>query len=149
MNRVEKAIARHTSGFGCAQSVASVFAEEFGIDEVAAQKMALGLGGGISRQGEICGAVSGGVLVLGMKYGVSSMDGEANKAAKEVVYGLDQKFVQQFKERMGAIHCNEILGFDMNDPEARAIGREQGIFATRCNKCIQDSVEILEKMLSA
>jgi C_GCAxxG_C_C family probable redox protein len=148
MNRVEKAIARHTSGFGCAQSVASVFAEELGIDEVTAQKVALGLGGGIGRQGEICGALSGGVLVLGMKYGVNNMDGEANKTVKNNIYDLDQKLVSQFRERTGAIHCNDILGFDMNDPVARAAALEKGVFATRCNKCIQDSVEILEKLLS-
>lgn len=148
MNRVEKAIARHTSGFGCAQSVASVFAEELGIDEVTAQKMAIGLGGGIGRQGEICGALSGGVLVLGMKHGVNSMDGEANKVAKNLVYDLDQKLTAQFRERTGAIRCNDILGFDMNDPVARAAALEKGVFATRCNKCIQDSVEIVEKLLS-
>jgi C_GCAxxG_C_C family probable redox protein len=148
MTRVEKALARHTSGFGCAQCVASVFAEELGVDEITAQKMALGLGGGIGRQGEVCGALSGAILVLGMKYGVSSMDGEANKIAKNLVYDLDQKVTQQFRERTGAIRCNEILGFDMNDAAARAIATEKGIFATRCNKCIQDSVEILEKMLA-
>lgn len=147
MNRVEKAIALHKSGFGCAQSVASVFSEEFDIDMVTAQKMAIGLGGGIGRQGEVCGALSGGVLVLGMNYGVNSMDGEANKIAKEKVYELDKEFTRQYKERTGAIRCNDILGFDMNDPEARAEALAKGIFATRCNQCIQDSVEILEKLL--
>ncbi len=147
MTRVEKAIARHTSGFGCAQCVASVFSEELGIDEVIAQKMALGLGGGIGRQGEVCGAISGAVLVLGMKYGVSSMDGEANKVAKEKVYALDQEFIRRFKERTGAVRCNDILGFDMNDPAARAEASAKGVFATRCNGCIKDSVEILEEML--
>ncbi len=147
MTRVEKAIARHTSGFGCAQCVASVFSEELGIDEVIAQKMALGLGGGIGRQGEVCGAISGAVLVLGMKYGVSSMDGEANKVAKEKVYALDQEFIRRFKERTGAVRCNDILGFDMNDPAARAEASAKGVFATRCNGCIKDSVEILEEMV--
>jgi C_GCAxxG_C_C family probable redox protein len=148
MNRIEKAIALHKSGFGCAQSVASVFSEELGIDEITAQKMALGLGGGIGRQGEVCGALSGGVLVLGMKYGVNSMDGEANKVAKERVYELDKEFTRRYKERTGAIRCNDILGFDMNDPAARADASARGVFATRCNKCIQDSVEILEEMLA-
>lgn len=147
MTRVEKAIARHASGFGCAQCVASVFSEDFGIDEVIAQKMALGLGGGIGRQGEVCGAISGGILVLGMKNGVSSMDGEANKVAKEKVYALDQEFLRRFIERTGAVRCNDILGFDMNDPAARAEASAKGVFATRCNGCIKDSVEILEEML--
>ncbi len=147
MTRVEKALARHTSGFGCAQCVASVFSEDFGIDEVIAQKMALGLGGGIGRQGEVCGAISGGILVLGMKYGVSSMDGEANKAIKEKVYALDQEFVRRFKERTGAVRCNDILGFDMNDPAARADASAKGIIPKRCDGCIKDSVEILEELL--
>jgi C_GCAxxG_C_C family probable redox protein len=148
MSRVEKAIARHTSGFGCAQCVASVFSEELGVDEVTAQKMALGLGGGVGRSGEVCGAATGGVLVLGMKYGVNTMDGEANKVAKEKVYGLDQQFLQKFKERTGALRCNDILGFDMNDAEARKEALAKGVFAVTCNKCIQDSVEILEGLLA-
>jgi C_GCAxxG_C_C family probable redox protein len=147
MNRVEKAIARHNSGFGCAQSVVSVFSEDFGIDEVTAQKIALGLGGGVCRQGEMCGALTGATIVLGMKYGVSNMDGEANKIVKEKVYTLGQELIRRYRERTGAIRCNDILGFDMNDPEARKDGHSRGVFNTRCNKCIQDSVEILEEML--
>lgn len=147
MNRVEKAIARHNSGFGCAQSVVSVFSEDFGIDEVTAQKIALGLGGGVCRQGEICGALSGGTIVLGMKFGVSSMDGEANKIAKEKVYTLGQELIRRYREQTGAIRCNDILGFNMNDAEARKDGHARGVFSIRCNKCIQDSVEILEEML--
>lgn len=148
MNRVEKALSRHASGFGCAQCVASVFSEELGVDEVTAQKFALGFGGGVGRSGEICGAASGGVMVLGMKYGVNTMDGEANKTVKETVYQLDQRFLQLFKDRAGAIRCNEILGFDMNDPDAVKDAREKGVIPSRCDKCIQDSVEILEKLLA-
>ncbi|GAP21588.1 C-GCAxxG-C-C family protein [Leptolinea tardivitalis] len=148
MNRVEKAIALHNSGFGCAQSVISVFCEELGVDPVIGQKMALGMGGGIGRSGEVCGALSGGVMVLGLKNGVSSMDGEANKTVKEKVYDLDQEFLKEFKERNGAIRCNDILGFDMNDPEARTVAKEKGIFSRVCNGCIQNSVEILEKMIT-
>ncbi|HEX7556527.1 MAG TPA: C-GCAxxG-C-C family protein [Leptolinea sp.] len=148
MNRVEKAVALHNSGFGCAQSVVSVFCEEYGVDPIIGQKMALGLGGGIGRQGEVCGAFSGGVLVLGMKYGISSMDGETNKAAKDIAYTFDQELARQFKERNGAIRCNELLGFDLNDPEARAAAKEQGVFTIRCNQCIQNSVEILEELIA-
>jgi C_GCAxxG_C_C family probable redox protein len=146
MNHVEKAIERHTSGFGCAQCVASVFAEELGVSEVTAQKIALGMGGGLGRSGEVCGALSGGIMVLGMKNGVTSMDGEANKVAKEKVYGLDQELIRQFKGRIGAIRCNDILGFDMNDAEARKEALEKGMFATRCNGCIKDSIEIVESL---
>jgi len=147
MDRVEKALERHASGFGCAQCVASVFAEELGVSEVTAQKIALGFGGGLGRSGEVCGALSGGIMVLGMKNGVSSMDGEANKVAKDKVYALDQELIRRFKERIGAIRCNDILGFDMNDAEARKEALEKGVFATRCNGCIKDGVEIVESML--
>lgn len=147
MNRVEKGLERHASGFGCAQCVASVFAEELGISEVTAQKIALGFGGGLGRSGEVCGALSGGIMVLGMKNGVSNMDGEANKAAKEKVYSLDQELIRRFKERTGAIRCNDILGFDMNDADARKEATEKGVFATRCNGCIKDSIEIVESMI--
>ncbi len=87
-------------------------------------------------------------MVLGMKYGVNEMDGDSNKKVKETVYQLDQKFLQLYKERAGSIHCNEILGFDMNDPEAVKAAKEKGIIPARCDKCIQDSVEILEKLLA-
>jgi C_GCAxxG_C_C family probable redox protein len=58
--------------------------------------------------GEVCGAVSGGVLAIGLKYGEDQPE-----AAKH----LSEEFVVRFEEANGAVRCRDILGFDMNSME--------------------------------
>ena len=69
--RSEKAEALFKSGYNCSQSVFAAYADIFGIDTETALKISCGLGGGCGRQRELCGAVSGAVLAIGMKYGTT------------------------------------------------------------------------------
>ena len=57
------------SGFTCSAAVFSAFSEELGLDTDTARKIACGFGGGISHTGNICGAVSGAIMAIGLKYG--------------------------------------------------------------------------------
>ena len=68
MKKSEKAAELFSQGFNCAQSVFAVFAEKYGISQELALKIGCGFGGGM-RNAEICGAVSGALMVLGLKYG--------------------------------------------------------------------------------
>lgn len=99
MTHEEMAETLFMSGLNCAQSVFCAFADEFGMDEETAKKVSCGLGGGVGRLREVCGAVTGATLVLGMRHGPD----------KDVVYPKVQAFCAKFKEECGSIVCRELL----------------------------------------
>ena len=99
MNRVEKAEALFKGGCNCAQAVFAAFADEFGIDEELARRVSCGLGGGVGRMRETCGAVTGAALVLGMRHGPD----------KTAAYPSVQDFISRFKAECGSVVCRELL----------------------------------------
>lgn len=101
-------------GYNCSQSVAGAWAEEMGSSLETVLKLASGFGGGMGRMREVCGAVSGAVMVIGML----RSSGEAGADEKKRLYELVQKFAARFKEENGAgtIVCRELLGLSRKDP---------------------------------
>jgi C_GCAxxG_C_C family probable redox protein len=138
---VEKAAALQGQGFGCAQSVLSAFAPQYGLDEKIALKMASPLGGGVARHGDVCGAVTGALLVLGLARGADTT------AGKEEVYRLSQVFLRQFEARHGTLLCRALIGFDLNTPEGLQKARESGKFTTICPVLVRDAAELIQSFL--
>ena len=99
MTREEKSEELFRSGMNCSQSVFCAFADEFGMDADTAAKVACGLGGGVGRLREVCGAVTGAALVLGMRHGPE----------KTVAYPHVQAFAEKFRAECGSIVCRELL----------------------------------------
>ena len=99
MDRVTKAEELFVGGCNCAQAVFAAFADEFGLDEEFAKRLATGLGGGVGRMREVCGAVSAAALVIGMRLGPDKMK----------AYPVIQDFCAKFKDRCGSIVCRELL----------------------------------------
>jgi len=99
MNEIEKAESLFRSGCNCAQAVFAAFAGEFGMDEELAKRVACGLGGGVGRLREVCGAVTGAALVLGMRHGPE----------KTAAYPSVQELCAKFKSECGSIVCRELL----------------------------------------
>jgi len=99
MNRVEKAEALFTGGCNCAQAVFTAFADEFGMDEELAKRISCGLGGGVGRMREVCGAVSAAAMVIGMRLGPDKMK----------AYPAIQEFCAKFKAETGSIVCRDLL----------------------------------------
>jgi len=98
-DRVEKAGKLFSTGLNCAQSVFTAFADEFGMDEELAKKVSCGLGGGVGRMREVCGAVSAAAMVIGMRLGPD----------KTAAYPAIQDFCAKFKEKTGSLICRELL----------------------------------------
>ena len=98
-NYGEKAVALFAAGRNCAQAVFGAFAEEFGMDDETAARVSSGLGGGVGRLREVCGAMTGATLAIGLKYGPD----------KTVVYEKVQQFAAAFKKELGSIVCRELL----------------------------------------
>ncbi|MGA2367906.1 MAG: C-GCAxxG-C-C family protein [Dehalococcoidia bacterium] len=144
MSKADSAEAVLTKGFNCSQAVVSTFAEEFGLDRTMAYRVAAAFGGGIGHLGEACGAVTGAVIVIGLKYGMTELDGvQSNKEAYKKV----QQLVEQFRSRDGSHLCRELLGFDIDDRQARKEAFKKGIPQKVCTKAVRDAVEIVEDLI--
>jgi len=143
MSRADDAVSDFNKGFNCAQAVFSVFAPELGMDREKARKVATAFGGGMARNGLTCGAVTGALMVLGLRHG---MEMEGKSEAKEATYSRSRHFMQLFRERRGSVSCSELLGCDISTPEGMKEAGEKGLFKTVCPRAVRDAVEILETM---
>ena len=144
MSRADSAVSTFQKGFSCSQSVVSVFTEDFGIEKAAALRIAGGFGGGMGRMGEVCGAVTGAVMVIGLK----NSGGEAETGeTKTRTYELVRDFIARFRARNENIRCNDLLGVDISTHEGHEEAAKLGHFKTRCKQYVCDAAEILEEML--
>jgi C_GCAxxG_C_C family probable redox protein len=130
--------------YNCSQSVLLSFAEELGLSFDTAARLASGFGGGMGRNGQVCGAVSGALMTLGLKYG-SPVPGD--KVAKENTYALISQFIDAFRKEHGGVTCSELLGLSLGNPEEAKQARELGLFQNRCPLFVQGSVRILTEMM--
>ncbi|MCX6005711.1 MAG: C-GCAxxG-C-C family protein [Chloroflexi bacterium] len=145
MNKAETAVATFKQGFNCSQSVLSVFTEELGLDGQAAAKIASGFGGGIGHMAETCGAVTGAVMVIGLKNGMSIKDSPFK--SNQLVYEAIDPFIKEFVRRNKSVKCRDLLGCDISDHETLLKARKDGLFQTLCPKFVNDAVEIVESVV--
>ena len=113
MDIKEKANQYHDKGFNCAQGVLCACGEYTGLDEKTALATAGGLGGGC-RCGEICGALSGAVIAVGL---CSPYTDSQDLAAKDKIADLARYVTGQFKEEFGHVRCEELKGKEHTCPE--------------------------------
>jgi C_GCAxxG_C_C family probable redox protein len=144
VNKTNKAAALFKEGFNCCQAVLSSFALELGLDRTTALRVASSFGGGMAQMGEVCGAVTGALMVLGLKYGRTKAE---DLEAKERNYERVGEFVKRFKALYGSILCGDILGADMSTPEGRLKIKEKNLVATLCPKFVETAARILEDLL--
>jgi C_GCAxxG_C_C family probable redox protein len=144
MTRREKALSLFREGFSCSQAVFAAFAEEMGLPRDAALKISQPFGGGIAKSGDWCGAVTGALLVIGLKHGRTRA---GDTAAKDRTYALVQEFVRRFLARNGALRCRDLLGCDIATPEGEKTIEEKRLHEIRCEPVVGDAVEILEGLL--
>ena len=111
MDRAELAVAKHRNGYNCCQAVACVFADETGMDESLLYRLGEGFGGGMGRMREVCGSVSGMVLLCGLAL---PADDPSSKAGRTGNYALVQEVAGEFKNITGSIICKELLGLTDN-----------------------------------
>ncbi|MEN6443231.1 MAG: C-GCAxxG-C-C family protein [Methanoregula sp.] len=144
LTRADDAAAIFKSGFSCSQAVCCAFSDDFGINQETALKLSCGLGGGMAHTGNTCGAVTGALMVIGMKYGRTSL---GDLAAREKTYDLSNRFITEFLRRNHSVNCTELVGYDLSDPEALTEAKEHKVFHTKCAQFVHDAGDILEKIL--
>lgn len=144
MNHADKAEEYFSNNFNCSQAVFTTFATEAGLDEGLALKIATQFGGG-ARKGEMCGAVAGALMVLGLKYGHSHAD---NTEEKKEAYQIAEDFMNRFIEKKGTVVCRELLGYDVSKTEDMNKIKELNLFKTVCPEMIRCAAEIVDQMIN-
>ncbi len=144
MDRTDNAVSTFIGGFSCSQAVLSAFSEELALDRTTALKISTAFGAGMSGLALTCGAVTGALMVIGLKNGKTRA---GDNAAKEKTYENGREFVRRFTERHKSIVCRELLGTDISTPKGKKRVSEQGLFSTLCPYLVADAVEILEEII--
>ena len=144
-DRIEKAVkAFDCDSCNCSQAIARVFGPEVGLEDQAAMGAGMGFGGGVGRQGLVCGALTGAVLVLGCKANAE----EPNPVkAMDLSFRLVETFMQRFRERHGSVNCKDLLGVDLATEEGRRTNQEQGLTRTVCPNFVRSAAQILDEMI--
>ena len=138
-----KAAELFLSGYNCAQAVAVAFTDGTGLTEGQAAKMASAFGGGMGRMREVCGAVSGMLMVLSYVYGY---DTPGDDVSKKRLYGQVQELAAAFRAENGSIICREILKNPPSDPNPTP--RTAEFYAKRpCAKMVMTAARLLEQFM--
>lgn len=147
MSEVERAGELFLEGFNCSQSVFTAFCHRFNMDEETAKRVSAGLGGGVGRMREVCGAVSGAAMVLGSV--ASAVEGD-DKDSKAKNYELVREFSERFKQRHGGtVICREMLKMKiLMENTAMPENRTAEYYKNRpCLKAVEDAAEILVNII--
>ena len=144
MAKSDTALAGFNKSITCPASVFPAFAEDIGLDEKIATKIGCGFGAGISRTGNICGAVSGGIMVIGLKYGKAE---PGDDAATEKTRALVRQFIQEFTQKNCSVNCTELLGHNLSNRDEYNAAAKANLFRTKCPEYVRDAADILEGIL--
>ncbi len=121
----------------CAQAIFARYGpilEKGKIDFDSCMRITSAFGGGINLTGNVCGAITGALMTLGLKYGESIQE----------VSKISTQFLDEFKSNNGSIICRDLVGHDLFDNEDLRKTKEKDIFE-KCKKCVDDAACLLEK----
>jgi C_GCAxxG_C_C family probable redox protein len=139
---VQEAVSVFQSGFNCAQAIVRIYGPDYGLSVLDALKVSCGFGGGM-RRGHVCGAVTGALMVLGMRYGPKDV---SDKSAKEDVYSKVTEYCRRYEGRCDSIICRELLGCDISTEKGMEHAKKHNLFDTVCPRMVETAAEILEEM---
>lgn len=142
--KAENAVNCFTDGFNCAQAVLTSFSEDYACPKELALKIAGAFGSGMGQLGETCGAVTGALMVIGLKYGKYRI---GDTESKDRAYACVKQFSDAFKLKFGSINCTDLIKHNLSDPAELIEARKAGVFQSVCPELIRSSVEILESLM--
>ena len=145
MEHKEKALNYFSQKLHCSQSVIAAFAEECGITEEQALKLGSCFGGGM-RKGEVCGAVTGALIVLGLLYGQKNA---GDTEGRQISNKVNDLMMDRFKERCGSYICNDLLCCDITTEQGHQYCLDNNLFTEFCPKMVTAAVEIVEEIIAS
>jgi C_GCAxxG_C_C family probable redox protein len=142
MARSDNALQLFKEGANCAQAVLGSFRDITGLERDASIRVAASFGGGM-KQALTCGAVTGALMVLGLKYGSADHTDMKEKAR---ITAITRDFAARFRARHGTLSCLELLGIDISTKEGHDAAAARGLFKTQCPLFISSAIEIIDEM---
>lgn len=147
MNLEEEAKLNFNSGYNCAESVSLVVSKQLGRMKRRSMscfpRIATGFGGGVARNGDICGALAGGIMAISLALGRDKPD-----QSRDPCYDAADRFYKEFVKAFGSSKCRELTGLDLKTPEQRETSQNR-IQVERCNRIVAWSAkrvyEIIQK----
>ena len=136
MNYVAEAVQLFEDGYMCSQAVLAVFCEEFGLSREQAFKISISFGSGM-RKGEVCGACTGAIMALGLKYG-------ENKSKSDE---MCVKFLDSFKKENGSYICRDLLDCDFRTEEGIKYAIDNNLFKEICPKMVESAAKIAQELI--
>lgn len=145
MDHVKVAKQYFAQKYHCSQAVLVAFAEELGLTEEQALKLGGCFGGGMCK-GEVCGACTGALMALGLKYGQSNvLDLESRKKTNDITV----QFLDLFRQKNGSYLCKKLLGCDLATDEGKQYAIEINLFINFCPKMVESATLIAEQLLDS
>jgi len=135
MSNVDRAVECFGQGFACSQAILATYGEPLGL----ARNQALKLAKDSRRMaglGETCGAVTGALMVLGLKHGRTRPD---DAEAKLATSRLVREFMRRFEARRGSVKCRDLLGCAIDTPEKLQAARDRKLFTSVCPAVVRDA----------
>lgn len=142
----DKAASVFNQGFNCAQAVLKTCGEPQGLPCETALRVAGVFGGGLARTGQTCGAVTGALMALGLRY---SMVTPGDDAARQRAQGAGQEFLHRFQAKHGSVVCRDLLGCDISTPEGMARMRQEDLHHKVCEGLVRDAADLVQEILTA
>lgn len=137
MDKINEAVQLFENGYVCSQAVFAVFAVDFGISKEDGLKIGACFGSGM-RKGEVCGACTGALMALGLKYGDGKV--KSNEAC--------EKFLDEFKSENGSYICRDLLNCDISTEKGVEYALDNNLFKELCPKMVESAASIAEKMIN-
>ncbi|MCC7145868.1 MAG: C_GCAxxG_C_C family protein [Phycisphaeraceae bacterium] len=141
MSHADDAEAIFKSGLNCCQAVLLAYAAEHGLSRDDAMRVGSGFGGGMGNMAMTCGAVTGAIMVIGLKHP------RRDRATAEPSAQRVQQFAQRFCQQNRSLCCRELLGHDISTPDGKASARASGVFQAICPQLVRSAAGILEELL--
>ncbi|WP_027339474.1 C-GCAxxG-C-C family protein [Halonatronum saccharophilum] len=144
MSRSEVGVNKFREGYNCAQSLIFSYSDKVNISKDLALRLANGFGGGMGRKQEVCGAVSGGILVLSLLYGRGESE---DKEKQEEAYSKVRELIDKFEDKYGTINCKKLLdGCSLLTPEGQEVFKSKQMIK-RCYGYVDYTVKTLEEII--
>ena len=131
-------------GYDCSQVVLRHFADKLGISEDEANRVAAGFGGGMML-GSVCGAYTGALMALGLKYGHSDPDSLMRQ--KDIMLAKMEQLKEKFTEEFGTVECKELIGYDLSVPEELKSALDSGKLLDYCPGLVDKVIQMTEEIL--
>jgi C_GCAxxG_C_C family probable redox protein len=141
----ENAVAKLLEGYNCAQAILYASCDRLPLDKDTALRLACGLGAGMGRKEEVCGAVTGGILALGLKHGRGERE---DRSRTEATYAKTREFMDRFEAKHGSCICRELLGgCDLLTEDGQRYYKANDLLHITCAPCVRTAGAILENLL--